>query len=175
MHLQGEHTFSASQGQLWERLNDTAVLARVTPGLDRLEAEAGEEDAYRALFAIKMGPINSTFSGTLRVVDRAAPERFRLLIDVAGKAGAVDAQATVAALPAAGPGAGDVAGSGAEAERTTVTFSAEAKLTGLLVRMGQRVISGVGRLLTKQFFQALERELEGAAPRAAAPLQEGDR
>lgn len=169
MHLQGEHTFCASQGQLWERLNDAAVLARVTPGLDRLEAEAGEEDAYRALFAIKMGPINSTFSGTLRVVDRAAPERFRLLIDVAGKAGAVDAQATVAALPAAG------AGVGAEAERTTVTFSAEAKLTGLLVRMGQRVISGVGRLLTKQFFQALERELEGAAPRAAAPLQEGDR
>ena len=169
MHLQGEHTFCASQGQLWERLNDAAVLARVTPGLDRLEAEAGEEDAYRALFAIKMGPINSTFSGTLRVVDRAAPERFRLLIDVAGKAGAVDAQATVAALPAAG------AAAGAEAERTTVTFSAEAKLTGLLVRMGQRVLSGVGRLLTKQFFQALERELEGAAPRAPAPLQEGDR
>ena len=168
MHLHGEHTFSASQGQLWERLNDTAVLARVTPGLDRLEAEAGQEDAYRALFAIKMGPINSTFSGTLRVVDRAAPERFRLLIDVAGKAGAVDAQATVAALPA------DGAGSGAEPERTRVTFSAEAKLTGLLVRMGQRVISGVGRLLTKQFFQALERELEGAAPRAAAPLQEGE-
>lgn len=171
MHLQGEHTFCASQGQLWERLNDAAVLARVTPGLDRLEAEAGEEDAYRALFAIKMGPINSTFSGTLRVVDRAAPERFRLLIDVAGKAGAVDAQASVAALPAAGGCAGS--GAGAEAERTTVTFSAEAKLTGLLVRMGQRVISGVGRLLTKQFFQALERELEGAAPRAAAPLQEG--
>lgn len=170
MHLHGEHTFSASQGQLWERLNDTAVLARVTPGLDRLEAETGQEDAYRALFAIKMGPINSTFSGTLRVVDRAAPERFRLLIDVAGKAGAVDAQATVATLPAAGADTG----AGAEPERTTVTFSAEAKLTGLLVRMGQRVISGVGRLLTKQFFQALERELEGAAPRAAAPLQEGE-
>lgn len=165
MHLHGEHVFTASQGLLWERLNDVAVLARVTPGLDRLEAEAGAEDAYRARFAIKMGPINSTFSGTLRVTDRAAPERFRLLIDVAGKAGSVDAQATVAALP--------VAGAGAEAERTRVTFSAEAKLTGLLVRMGQRVLSGVGRLLTRQFFQALEREIEGAPPRAAAPTTGG--
>lgn len=165
MHLHGEHVFTASQGLLWERLNDVAVLARVTPGLDRLEAEAGAEDAYRARFAIKMGPINSTFSGTLRVTDRAAPERFRLLIDVAGKAGSVDAQATVAALP--------VAGGGAEAERTRVTFSAEAKLTGLLVRMGQRVLSGVGRLLTRQFFQALEREIEGAPPRAAAPTTGG--
>lgn len=167
MHLHGEHVFTASQGLLWERLNDVAVLARVTPGLDRLEAEAGAEDAYRARFAIKMGPINSTFSGTLRVTDRAAPERFRLLIDVAGKAGSVDAQATVAALPVAG------AGGGAEAERTRVTFSAEAKLTGLLVRMGQRVLSGVGRLLTRQFFQALEHEIEGAPPRAAAPTTGG--
>lgn len=162
MQLQGEHTFSADRGQVWERLNDAAVLARITPGLDRLQARG--EDAYEALFAIKMGPINSTFSGTLRVVDREAPERFRLLIAVAGRAGSVDAAAAVAALPAAG----------AERERTQVTFSAEAKLTGLLVRMGQRVLSGVGRLLTKQFFQALERELESVAPPPAASLQEGD-
>lgn len=168
MHLEGEHTFSASQGQLWEQLNDAAVLARVTPGLQELEAKEQEPDAYRALFAIKMGPINSTFSGTLRVVDRAAPARFRLLIAVAGKVGTVDAAATVTTVPA--PGAG-------REERTRVTFAADARLTGLLVRMGQRVLSGVGRLLTRQFFQALERELKGVAPRPAAPLrelQEGD-
>ena len=168
MHLEGEHTFSASQGLLWEQLNDAGVLARVTPGLQELEAKEQEPDAYRALFAIKMGPINSTFSGTLRVVDRAAPERFRLLIAVAGKVGTVDAAATVTTVAA--PGAG-------REERTRVTFAADARLTGLLVRMGQRVLSGVGRLLTRQFFQALERELEAVAPRSAAPLrelQEGD-
>ena len=162
MHLEGEHTFSASQGQLWERLNDAGVLARITPGLDELQAQ--EEDTYRALFAIKMGPINSTFSGTLRVVDRVAPERFRLLIDIAGKVGTVDAAATVSTAPVAASGA----------ERTRVTFAADAKLTGLLVRMGQRVLSGVGRLLTKQFFQALERELQDTTTLQATPLQEGD-
>jgi carbon monoxide dehydrogenase subunit G len=157
MHLEGEHTFSASQRHVWERLNDAGVLARITPGLDELQAQ--DEDTYRAVFAIKMGPINSTFGGTLQVVDRVAPQRFRLLIDIAGTVGTVDAAATVTAAPVADT----------DPERTRVTFAAEAKLTGVLVRMGQRVLSGVGRLLTKQFFQALERELQ-----VATPLQEED-
>ena len=162
MHLEGEHSFSASQGHVWELLNDAGVLARITPGLQELQAQA--EDTYRALFAIKMGPINSTFSGTLRVADRLAPERFRLLIDIAGTVGTATAEATVTAVPAAG----------ADAEQTRVTFAADAKLTGVLVRMGQRVLSGVGRLLTKQFFEALERELKSVSPLPAAPLQERD-
>ena len=162
MHLEGEHSFSAGQGQVWELLNDPGVLARITPGLQELEAQ--DEDAYRARFAIKMGPINSAFSGTLRVADRHAPERFRLLIDVAGNAGSAAAEATVTAAAVAG----------ADPEQTRVTFTADARLTGLLVRMGQRVLSGVGRLLTRQFFQALERELRSATPVPAAPLQEGD-
>ncbi|MDE0227597.1 MAG: SRPBCC domain-containing protein, partial [Spirochaetaceae bacterium] len=62
MHLQGEHTFTARQRHVWELLNDSGVLARITPGLSELEADG--EDSYRARFAIKMGPINSTFSGT---------------------------------------------------------------------------------------------------------------
>jgi hypothetical protein len=116
-----------------------------------------------------MGPINSAFGGTLRVVDRVAPERFRLLVDVAGNAGSAAAEATVTATAVAG----------ADPEQTRVTFAADARLTGLLVRMGQRVLSGVGRLLTKQFFQELERtindrEFNDAAPQPAAPLQEGD-
>ena len=162
MHLEGEHSFSASQGHVWELLNDAGVLARITPGLQELQAQA--EDTYRALFAIKMGPINSTFSGTLRVADRLAPERFRLLIDIAGRPGTAAAEATVTAGPAAG----------ADPEQTRVTFTADARLTGLLVRMGQRVLSGVGRLLTKQFFEALEQEIKSVSPLPAAPLQEGD-
>jgi carbon monoxide dehydrogenase subunit G len=167
MQLQGEHTFTAGSRHVWELLNDPDTLARITPGLSSLEATG--EDSYRAEFAIKMGPINSTFSGTLQVVDRVAPERFRLLVDVAGNAGSAAAEATVTAMPVAGAGR----------EQTQVTFVADARLTGLLVRMGQRVLSGVGRLLTKQFFQELEqvindREINDAAPQPAAPLQEGD-
>ncbi len=156
MHLQGEHTFTARQPHVWELLNDSGVLARITPGLSELEADG--DDSYRARFAIKMGPINSTFSGTLRVVDRVAPERFRLLVEIAGKAGTVAAEATVAAQSTTGDGP----------EHTRVTFSADARLTGLLVRMGQRVLSGVGRLLTRQFFQALEQEIGQSPARESA-------
>ena len=51
---------------MWERLNDPEVLARATPGLKELQLLRG--DTYKAVFEIKMGPINSTFDGTLQVV-----------------------------------------------------------------------------------------------------------
>ena len=144
MTLDGEHRFSASQAHVWERLNDPEVLARATPGLKELQPL--QADIYKAVFEIKMGPINSTFDGTLQVVDRVAPERFGLLIKIGGKVGSVDAEATIALRPEEGA--------------TVVAFTGTARLTGLLMRMGQRVLGGVGRMFTRQFFQAVEQELE---------------
>ncbi len=143
MTLDGEQTFTADRALVWERLNDPAVLARTTPGLKELVPV--RTDAYRAVFEIKMGPINSRFDGTLEVVDRVPPERFRLVIRISGKLGNVDAEASIALR--------------AEGSATVVAFSGKARLAGLLMRMGQRVLGGVGRMFTRQFFQALEQEL----------------
>ena len=144
MHLEGEHSFTATPSAVWERLNDPDVLSRTTPGLTELHLESA--DQYRAVFAIKMGPINSNFDGSLQVVDRVEMEGYKLVISVDGKIGTVEAVGTIAMQAAEGG--------------TLVTFAGDAKLTGVLARMGQRVLSGVGRMFTKQFFKALEKELE---------------
>ena len=157
MHLEGEHTFSAELSAVWDRLNEPDVLARATPGLKELHLQ--ETDSYQAVFEIKMGPINSNFDGSLKVVDRVDSESFRLLISVDGKVGTVEADGTIAAR--------------AEGDRTIVAFAGDAKLTGVLARMGQRVLSGVGRMFTRQFFKALEVELEKSL-QEPTQLQEED-
>ena len=157
MHLEGKHTFKTTREALWNLLNDPDVLARVTPGLKELHLQ--ETDQYQALFEIKMGPINSNFDGSLQVVDRVDLESYKLLISVDGKVGTVDAEGTIAVR--------------VEDDRTIVSFAGDAKMTGVLARMGQRVISGVGRMFTKQFFKGLEQELASTSEENTQ-LQEGD-
>ena len=43
--------------------------------------------------------------------------------------------------------------------RTVVAFIGDARLNGILARMGGRVLTGVARMFTKQFFEALEKEV----------------
>jgi carbon monoxide dehydrogenase subunit G len=143
MHFEGSHTFSASREVLWQLLNDPQVLARATPGVKELKP-AGR-DQYRALFDIKLGPINSSFSGTLKVVDKQAPSGYRLLIDVDGKIGHIKAEGRVA-----------LEGDG---QSTLLKVQGGSQLSGTLARLGQRLLSGVARMFTNQFFKALEREI----------------
>jgi carbon monoxide dehydrogenase subunit G len=143
MHFEGTHKFNAPQNVMWDLLNDPDVLARATPGIKSLEPLA--EDKYKAIIDVKMGPINTTFNGTLEIADKIPPQSYKLLIDVDAKIGIVKAEGTLALE--------------GEDENTDVAFTADAQLSGTLARMGQRVLSGVARMMTKQFFKALEEEV----------------
>ena len=128
---------------MWDLLNDPEVLARITPGVDTLEQTGPGQ--YQAVLHIKMGPINSTFNGALQVVDSKEPESYRLLIDVDGKIGQIAAEGHIRLAE--------------DHETTTVEVEGGSQLTGRLASMGQRLLSGVARMFTNQFFKALEREV----------------
>ncbi len=143
MHFEGTHKFNAAQDLMWVLLNDADVLARTTPGIKTLEPL--EEDKYKAIANVKMGPINATFKGTLAVTEKVPPQSYKLLIDIDAKIGLVKAVGNIALRDADGG--------------TEVAFEGDAQLSGKLARMGQRVLSGVARMMTRQFFKALEKEV----------------
>lgn len=143
MHFEGTHAFPVPREVLWKLLNDPAVLTRVAPGVRELQLQ--EEDKYQAVFDIKLGPVNSTFAGTLEVAEKIAPESYKLLVQVDGKIGAVSAAGALILKNENG--------------HTLVSFAGDAQLSGVLARMGQRLLTGVARMFTSQFFKALEREL----------------
>lgn len=60
MQLTGTHKFNASANEIWSKLMDTETLARITPGVSRLE-EIGQGQ-YRAVAEVKMGPVSGAFS-----------------------------------------------------------------------------------------------------------------
>ena len=145
MHLKGAHNFNAPIEQVWNMLMDKEILAKITPGVSRLDRVS--EDVYKAIAEVKMGPVNGSFTGDLTVADKNPPEVFILKIQQNSKIGnvAADIQIQLAAP---------------STTETKLTFNGKARLSGLLARTGQRVLSGVANALSKQFFKALEKELQ---------------
>ena len=69
----------------------------------------------------------------------------RAEIDVGGRLGTTKAEGTF-----------EIRG---EDDGAVVAFAGDARLKGVLARMGGRVLTGVARQFTRQFFEALEKEV----------------
>lgn len=148
MKLTGKHTLNAPPERVWAILMDTDSLARITPGVSKLE-ETGP-DQYDAVADVKIGPVSGSFKGKVNLKDKQEPEQFTLNVVQNSKIGNVSADVHIH-LQAL------------DDDKTEMSFEGLAKMSGLLARTGQRVMSGVANTLTKQFFAALDNEVAQVA------------
>lgn len=146
MKIKGTYELSADRDVIWKMIMDPKVLEKITPGIKTLEPEG--DDNYKALSEIKVGPVKGEFQGGLSLKDKVAEESCTVVLDQKSKMGNVIAEIGMQLVPTDGG-------------QTKVQYTGEAKMSGMLARMGQRIMSGVVSTLSKQFFQALEKELEG--------------
>lgn len=155
MNLKGKQTYHTTAQQIWDILMDTDKLTKITPGVSKLERI--EADQFNAISEIKIGPVKGAFKGDLFLEDKNEPHSFTLRVKQLSKIGNADATVNIL-INELEEGACELA------------FDGKAKLSGTLARTGQRVLSGVANALTKQFFKALEEEVNnsGATPQAQA-------
>ena len=144
MELTGSHTLNAPAQKIWDMLMTPDILAKVTPGISRLELES--EGIYKAIAEVKIGPVSGKFEGKAEVADPIAPESFTLKVQQNSKIGNVDASIRMVLKSL-------------NDTQTELSFEGSADMSGLLARTGNRVMSGVAGSLTKQFFKNFEEEL----------------
>jgi len=145
MQLTGKHLVHVSPSKVWEMLMDTDTLARIVPGISRLDKTG--ENTFKSIFVIKLGPVNTSFSGDLQLEEITEQKEFTLKVQQNSKIGNANAAIKIFLHPVNG-------------SQTEVAFAGDVRLSGMLAGMGQRVIGGVSNTLTKQFFSNLEKELE---------------
>ncbi len=145
MKVKGNHTINASSTTVWNLLMDSEVLARITPGISELE-EVGT-DKYKAISNIKIGPVKASFEGQLELQDKVEQESTKVVLDQKSKIG--NAVATI-----------DIKLNNLSDNETEISYEGDAKLSGRLATMGQRIIGGVVNTMSKQFFKALNKEIE---------------
>jgi len=145
MQLKGKETFPASAQQIWDIIMDKEKLAAVTPGVSRLEEVATDE--FKAIADISIGPVKGQFTGDLRMVEKQAPHAVTLKVKQNSKIGNADVTVQLL-IEEISP------------TESTLSFKGLAKMSGLLARMGQRVMSGVAQTITKQLFAGIKEELD---------------
>lgn len=155
MKLEGRERVAAPPDVTFARLTDPAVLRRCVPGLEKLEAQGA--DRYAAELEVRLAAIQGRFAGEVEFSERRPPERLRVRLDGKGAPGFVRADVTLD-LSAAPDAAG-----------TDVRYQADVQVGGPIARLGQRMISGIGKEMAGQFFEALARIDRTPAAESVAP------
>ena len=143
MIIQGKYPIAASIPDVWIRLTDPEVLRRITPGISEL-TDLGD-DKYKFISNIKIGPVKGSFEGQLELVDKIENSTTTLVINQKSKIGNVSAEVKIQLNTIN--------------NTTEINYKGEARLSGKIAMMGQRIIGGVMNTLSKQFFKALNNEL----------------
>jgi carbon monoxide dehydrogenase subunit G len=149
MRIEGEHAFSTPRERVWEALNDPRTLARALPGAQRLDPVGADE--YALTVSAGVGAVRGTYEGTFALADKRAGEGCVVRASVSGGPGSVATEAHMTLRDADGGGA-------------VMSYEAEATVTGALAGVGQRLVAAAARRSTRDFLEALEREI--AAPAA---------
>ncbi|MEM7678749.1 MAG: SRPBCC family protein, partial [Myxococcota bacterium] len=158
--LKIEETFevNAPPDRVWAFLKDPSQVVTCLPGaaLD----EVVDDQNYLGNVKVKVGPVTVAYKGkaTLTEVDE---DNRRVLIHGAGKEKAGGGNVSMDMVGRVEP---TEAGS-------RVSFDADVKLAGKIVRFGRGMIQGVSDQLFKQFVDKARSVLEAPAPEAPAEVE----
>lgn len=146
MQVKGNYVVNTTPEVVWKMITNPAILEKITPGVKTLTVIG--PDHYDAVSEVKVGPVRGNFEGKLSLKDQIVGESCVLVVDQKSKMGNVVAEISMKLTPDAD-------------NNTDVHYTGDARMSGMLARMGQRIMSGVVSTLSRQFFEALGKELEG--------------
>jgi carbon monoxide dehydrogenase subunit G len=156
--VEGTHVLPGTPEVVWNVLLDPEVIGRTMPGAEHMVRMA--DDRYAGKMRLGIGPIIAVeLDLTITLTDVVPSERYTMLIDGRGRFGFTRGSAEVRLAP-------NAAGSS-----TVMHFKADLEVGGRVAAVGQRLLGSVSRLMTRQGFESLSREV--AKRLAAGALGEG--
>ncbi|HUP38854.1 MAG TPA: carbon monoxide dehydrogenase subunit G [Vicinamibacterales bacterium] len=146
MILSGTFTFEGPRTRVWEILQDPDVLAKALPGTKTLTKVA--EDRYQGIMKVSVGPMSAAeFNISVELKDKVEPEKFSMVIDGKGGVGFTKGTATIVLDEQPGP-------------VTVMNYTSDVQIGGKIAAVGQRLLESVGKMMTKQALEALNKELK---------------
>jgi carbon monoxide dehydrogenase subunit G len=160
VEFSGEYRIPARQQQVWDALNDPAVLQACIVGCKQLEKTSDTE--FVATVAAKVGPVSATFKGNVVLSDLDAPNGYTLTGQGQGGAAGFAKMAAQVALTE-------------DQNETVLKYTAKAEIGGKLASVGSRLVQAVAKKNADDFFAAFARHLGGTGVKAegvpsAAPV-----
>jgi carbon monoxide dehydrogenase subunit G len=137
--ISGTYTLPVPPERAYQMMQDPEVLARAIPGCQGLE-KTGENE-YRMKMIMALASLSGAFEGKVRITDQEPPSSFRLVVEGSGRIGFVKGDGLLK-LRAVDGG-------------TEVSYEGDAQVGGTIAAIGQRLIDGTAKMMTKKFFEKL--------------------
>ena len=144
MNIEASYSFAADRKKTWDSLLDPTVLAECIPGCREFELTG--EDTYDVVLEIQIAAITGRYTGSVKSIDQSYLESYKLVVEGQGPGGTVKGYAVVTL-------------SGNDSE-TYANILGEIEITGVMARVGQRLVGSVSRMLMNQFFGCLKTTVE---------------
>jgi carbon monoxide dehydrogenase subunit G len=145
MKVEVSHLLAYPRERVWEVLLDPEVLARVMPGVEKFEEVA--PDKYALAMKLGVPAVRGSYTGSVQIVDKNRPVSYRLRGDGKGTPGWAKGEVLMTLAP--------------EGTGTRVTANGRAQIGGTIAGVGQRMMEGVAKAMAREFFESIDRELQG--------------
>ena len=146
MDMKGEQLIPALQADVWQALNDPAVLRACVPGCEVIDLVGPNE--YMVMMVARVGPVSAKFKGRLMLSDIKPPNSYAISFDgQGGPAGFAKggAQVTLSTL----------------GDQTRLVYDVKASVGGKLAQIGSRLIDAAARKVADDFFNNFNRRFSG--------------
>src|SRR5262245_61081115 len=140
MDITGSYAFNAPPDRVWDLLMDPIVLMACIPGCQGFEPQG--DDRYHVVITVGLAAITGTYNGTVVLADKVEPSSYRLVVEGEGRGGFVKGSSAIVLRP--------------DGETTIVDITATVQTGGPIARVGQRLISGVAKMMMDKFFACLQ-------------------
>ena len=144
MKVTGSYTFDADIQTVWDSMLSPEVLSGCIPGCDRLTPSG--DDSYEVDLTVRIASIRGSYKGAVKIEDKVNLQSYRMVVTGSGRGGLVQ-------------GSGDLRFSQDDG-RTTIEVTGDSQVTGVVARVGQRLLGGVSRMMMNQFFDCLRSKIE---------------
>ncbi|GIO19555.1 carbon monoxide dehydrogenase [Oceanobacillus oncorhynchi subsp. incaldanensis] len=145
MDGKGSIKLQGNKETVFASLLNPEVLKNCIMGCKELNQQ--EENVYQVDLSVGVAAVKGKYDATIRLTDVEAPESYRLIVHGEGGPGFVDAEAEIQLVTV-------------EYNKTELNYTYEAQVGGKVASIGQRMLSGVAKLIINDFFKKVKKELE---------------
>ncbi|MEM9385331.1 MAG: carbon monoxide dehydrogenase subunit G [Pseudomonadota bacterium] len=157
MDIAGEYRLAAPRQRVWDALHEADTLQACLPGCESLEKVSDEQ--VNAVLTAAVGPVKSRFKTTITLSELEPPASYTMHGEGKGGAAGFGRGSATVALAEDGP-------------ETVLTYEATLKVGGKLAQVGSRLVVGVARKISDQFFAAFAERIGADSQSSQMPTEE---
>ena len=136
MKLTGSYKLNVKKEVVWKALNDSNILKQCIPGCESFEKES--DNIFNATATNQIGPMNATFSGTVKLSNIKENQSYTLSGEGQSSVGFANGSANVKLIEENGI--------------TILSYDVQINVGGKIAQLGSRLIDGVVKKMSDYFF-----------------------